>query len=386
MANTVISTNNQMITFLKKVNHEYVRKGRFEKYIGNDPNSLIQMNKSLTTVSIPLVTKLRKQGVVGNQTLSGNEESLNNYEYKLQPTFKRHAVKINDEEREKSQFDLYNEARPALMNWAMELKRDQIIQAMGAVYASPTYYNYGGAVGATGSTAATGAQMDTWQAANTDRILYGIARSNLTSGDHTTSLSTVDTTNDKLSANMVTLLKRMAMQASPLVKPIMIKGDEPWFVLFVGSYSFRDLRIDLQTEHQYALPRGKDNVLFSGGDLLWDGVIIKEIPEIDIFIDGDGSNGTSGYAFDGVWGANATGDNLKTSGASGSRVGVGFLCGAQAVGFGMGHPVKFTIDKNDDYEFQHGVGISLKDDFKKVFYNNKQHAMITSFHSASTDS
>ena len=85
-------------------------------------------------------------------------------------------------------------------------------------------------------------------------------------------------------------------------------------------------------------------------------------------------------------GANATGDNLVTSGNGSSRVGVGFFCGAQALGFGIARPASFKRKKEDDYEHQNGVGITMKHDIKKTFYNLKQHGMVTHFHSAAADS
>lgn len=384
MAGSTISSGNKTTRFQSKVVEEYVRGGRYGPHIGNDINSIIQVNRNLKKVSIPLVAKLSGAGVEGSATLSGNEESLSNYDFTMQPTYKRNGVTIDDEENELGEFDLFSEARPALMNWVMELKRDEITQALAAIQASGTYANYGGTKGSTGAGAASAANMDTWNAANTDRILYGSAKSNLSSGDHTASLATIDTTNDKLDAPMLSLLKRMAKQAAPLIRPVMIRGDEPWFVMYVGSYSFRDLRDDLDTRQQNALPRNiNDNPIWSGGDLVYDGVIVKEVPEIDIFIDGDGS----GSPWDGVWGANAaSGDGLDNGGDTASRIGFGAFCGAQAVGFGIGRDASFKRKKEDDYEFQKGVGVQLKHDIKKTFYNNKQHGMITSFHSAAADS
>lgn len=383
MAESTINSANQVTRFQKEVRREYVREGKFGPHIGNNVNSIIQTNRDLKKTSIALVTKLSGGGVNGGTQLVGSEEALSNYEFNTQPTYWRNGVVIDNEENEKSEFDLFQEARPALMNWTMEKKRDQIIQAMGAIYAGGTYYNYGGSEGAKGSSAASATNMDTWVTNNTDRILYGSAKSNLTSGDHTTSLATIDTSADKLDADMVSLLKRMAKQASPLIRPVMVKSDEPWFVFYVGSYAFRDLRSDLGTQHQNAMPRDMNkNPLWTGGDLVYDGVIIKEIPEIDIFIDGDGS----GSPWDGVWGANAAGDSLATGGNGPSRVGVGFFCGAQAVAMGIGRMASFKRRKEDDYEHLAGVGVSMKHDIKKIFYNNKQHGMITSFHSAAADS
>lgn len=385
MAQAFISSGNKVTDFQKQVNHVYVRDGRFGPFIGPTENSIIQTNNNIRKKSIPLVGKLSGSGVRGSTSLVGNEEALSNYDFVFEPTHLRNGVLIDNEEREKSQFDLFKEAKPALMNWVMETKRDQIIQALGAIQASGTYYNYGGieASGAKGSTAASGANMDTWQGANTDRILYGTTRANLTASDHTTSLGTIDTTADKLKPVDLELLKRMAQDCDPLIRPIMLKNDDPWFVYFCGKYSMRDLRADssMQQAMREALPRAKDNPLFSGGDLLWDGVIIKEIPDLDKFID----NSTGQGLWDGVWGANATGDSLKTSGAAGTRVGVGFLCGAQAVCFGRGKNAQFTTRKEDDYGHLDGVAATAKHDIKKIFYNNKQFGMVTHFHSAASD-
>lgn len=386
MAQMQVSSGNKVTDFQKKVNREYVRKGRFGPFIGASENAIIQTNKNIRKKSIPLVAKLSGSGVRGSTQLVGNEEPLSNYDFIFEPTHIRNGVLIDNEEREKSEFDLYSEGRPSLMNWMMETKRDQIIQALGAIQASGTYYNYGGvaASGANNSSAASAANMDTWQAANTDRILYGAAKSNLTSGDHTTSLATIDTTNDKLTPTVLELLKRMAMQANPLIRPVMINGDEPWFVYFTDSYGFRDLRANstMTQAMRDALPRAKSNPLFSGGDLVWDGVIVKEIADMGKFI--DNSSGTG--LWDGVWGANCTGDSLLTAGASSSRVSMGVLCGAQAVCFGRGKDAKFNKRNEDDYGHLNGVAVTGKHDIKKVFYNNKQHGMITHFYSAAADS
>lgn len=383
MTNATINSANKTTRFQEKVRREYVREGRFGKYIGADENSIIQTNRNLKKTSIALIAKTKGGGVEGSSSLVGNEAAIQNYEFNTQPKYYRQGHVIDAEERELSEFDMFSEARPNLMNWTMELKRDMIIQAFGSIEASGSYRNYGGTKGATGSQAASAAEMDTWNAANQDRVLYGAAKSNNTSGDHTTSLGTIDTTNDKLDADMVSLLKRMAKSSAPLIRPQMVKGDEPWYVMFVDSYAFRDLRADLDTRHQNAMPRdAENNPLWSGGDLMFDGVIIKEIPEISHFIDGDGS----GDWYDGIWGANATGDSLATGGDSSSRVGVGFFCGAQALAFGVGKMAEFRRRKEDDYGHQFGVGVTMKHDIKKIFYNSKQHGMITSFHSATADS
>ena len=387
MAESTIASANKVTNFQKKVYTEYVRKGRFGPLIGNTENSPIQTNRDLQKHSIALVAKLSGAGVRGSSQLVGNEESLSNFEFNFEAKHLRNGVTIDNAERQKSKFDLFSEARPALMNWMMETKRDQMIQGLLAVEAGGTYYNYGGteASGATGSSAASAANMDTWNTNNQDRVLYGAAKANNTSGDHTTSLGTIDTTNDKLDTDVLTLLKRMAANADPLIRPITVDGstDEPFYIYVVGQYGFRDLRDNstMQQANREARARGVSNPLFNGGDLLWDNILIKEMPDLDKFIDSTGSG-----LWDGVWGANATGDSLVDSGSGSTRVAPGFLLGAQAMVFGMGEQAKFSVRKEDDYGHLNGVAVTGKHDIKKIFYNNKQHGMLTHFHSAAIDS
>ena len=383
MASSSISSGNIVTRFKKKVLREYVREGKFGSVTGTDENKIIQIVRELKKCSVPLVGKVGGAGVRGSTQLSGSEQALSNYDYLLQPTYHRQGVLIDNEEREKSEFDLFKEARPGLMNWIMETKRDQMIQAFGAIEAGGTYYNYGGvaASGATNSSAASAANMDTWVTNNADRIMYGTATA-FTAGDHTTSLGNIAST-EKMSSNLIETLKRKAQDADPLIRPIMVKGDEPWFILYLGKYAFRDLLTDstLLLTMQNSLARNRDNPLFSGGDLLWNGVIIKEIPDIDKFIDSTGSE-----LWDGVWGANAaSGDTLATGGTTNARLSMGFFCGAQALGFGIGRTASFKRRKEDDYEHLNGVAISCKHDIKKTFYNNKQHGMLTTFHAAALD-
>ena len=387
MAQSSIQSGNVVTEFRSEVKQEYVRGGRFGPFIGNDINKIIQTNRDLKKTSLPLVAKLKGAGVRGSTQLSGSEQPLSNFAQTFQPTYHRQGVLIDNEEREKSEFDLFSEARPALMNWMMETKRDQFIQGFGAIEAGGTYYNYGGteASGATGSSAASDANLDTWNTNNQDRVLYGSVKSNNTSGNHTTSLGTIDTTNDKMDAALVELMKRMAQDADPLIRPIMVKSDEPWYVLWLGKFAFRDLRNDstMAQANREARPRNLDNPLFAGGDLVWDGVIIKELPDLDKFIDSTGSE-----LWDGVWGVNSTttSDGLDNAGSGSARVSIGFFTGAQALGFGIGRTASFKRRKEEDYEHLNGVAISAKHDIKKVFYNNKQHGMLTSFHAAAVDS
>lgn len=372
MANSTVASANIMTKFLKEVNHNYIRKGRYGPFIGTGDNSIFQVKQGLKKVSIPLVANLGSgEGSVGSTQLTGNEKVLNNYAFELTPTYYREGVLVDNEENEKSEFELVKDARQALERWAMELKRDHITQALGAIQAGGTYYNYGDA---------SAANLDTWNTNNSDRILYGNAISNLSAGDHTASLATIDTTNDKCTSTTLRLAKQLAEEANPIIRPYSIEGDDEYYVFFCDAAGFRSLQQDSEilAANKDARARNLQNPIFTGGDLIYDGIIIKKVVDFKKFIDGD----STGSAFDGTWGANATADSLATGGASSSRVAMGLLCGTQAVGFGLGRMPEIKRRAEDDYGHQNGVGISLKHDIKKMFYNNKQHGVVTVFYSA----
>src|SRR4029077_20611489 len=117
----------------------------------------------------------------------------------------------------------------------------------------------------------------------------------------------------------------------------------------------------------------KDNPLFSDGDLLYDGIIFHEVPEID-----DISNQT-GY--------------LNGLGAGPSDVRPCFLCGAQAVAIAWGQTPEMRTDTTKDYQFRPGGAIEELLEVDKTFFGTsvsttsalKQHGMVTLFVSAAAD-
>lgn len=372
MANTQTSSELVVTKFLSDFFKEYIRSQRFSRYTGTGVNNVICIKEGRKKIEIPLVTRLKGNGVSGSSTLRGNGENIGNYGYELAPTYFRHAVEFDREELEKPNIDLMKAARPLLMDWSMELSRDQIIKAMAAIHNGTSYFEL---------AAATEAQADSWASNNDDRILFGSVLSN-SSGDHSADLAKVDTTADKMDADIVSVAKRMAKVADPHIRPIKTKEDEEWYVMFMGSYAFRDLKTDLGTSHQNAMPRDKTNPIWRDGDLVWDGVIIREIPEIDTLVDTlwDGTNSTI---------------NLKTGGASSARVAPSFLCGAQAIGFGLGQRPMIRIDKDYDYGFQPGVAVECKHDIDKLFFDanasgtgsqHVQHGMVTVYTASAADS
>lgn len=373
MANTQTASELVEKKFLSDFFKEYIRNNRFSRYTGTGVNNVIVIKEGRKKIEIPLVTRLKGNGVSGSSTLRGNGEAIGNYGMELAPTYKRHAVEFDKEELEKPAIDLMKAAKPLLMDWAMETTRDDIIKAFAAMHNGTSYIEM---------TAASEANADAWLGNNLDRVLFGAAKSNTSTTDHSASLANCDTTNDTLSSGIVSLAKRMAKTADPHIRPIKTKEDEEWYVMFCDPYAFRDLKEDatMAQANREARARGMDNPLFRDGDLIYDGVIIREVPEIADFVDG----------IDGT----ATTLNLLTGGASTTRVGMCFLCGAQAIGFGLGQRPKTVLDTTYDYGFQPGVACEMKHDIDKAFFANEadgtggyvQHGVVTVYVSAPVDS
>ncbi len=271
---------------------------------------------------------------------------------------------------EKPNIDLMKAARPLLMEWAKERQKYDTIEGLGAIDNGTTYANYG---------TATNAAMDTWLVNNADRVLYGVLKTNHTTTlDHSTSLSNIDTSADKMSAALMDIAKRVAQQADPHIRPIQTNGDREMFIAFHDTYNFKNLAADTTITAAQREVNGKGDPIFLGGGFVFNNILHIEVPEIADFI--DGSTGTNGK-----WGGLATANGLHTAGNGGSRVGVTFLCGQQALGYGLGQQPRIVVDRLFDYEFQPGVAVELKHDIKKAYYNDKQHGMVTIFASAARD-
>ena len=338
----------------------YVRDNRFKRYMGTDENSIIQLKEDLTKkkgdkVTFALVNELTNAGVTGNQTLEGNEEGLDSRSHALTVAPLRHAVAITEWDEQKSAIDLRDAGKMMLKMWAMTKMRDGILSALGSIngvaYAS-----------------ASESQKDAWLVDNADRVLFGAAKSNNSSNDHSASLANIDNTADKLTPGAVSLMKRIAQTASPKVRPIRLNEDEEWYVLFAGTRAFRDFsqNATVTQANRDARTRGVDNPLFTGGSLLWDGVIVREIPEISV---------------------------LTGVGAGSIDVEPAYLVGAQALGVGWAQRTKTTTNVRD-YGFLHGVGVSEIRGIEKLTFGSgagdtddkKDHGLVTGFFAGVADS
>ena len=343
---------------------DYVRASRFKRYMGTDEASIIQLKEDLTkkkgdSVTFALVNELTGTGVTGNNTLKGNEERLGSRSHRVTVDVLRHAVAVDDWDVQKSVIDLRDAAKVQLREWAQKKLRDGIITALGHI-------------DGTAFTSSTVTQRNTWTANNQDRILFGDTTSNYNATFATATFAV--SAGDQCSPLTLSLMKRMAQAASPKIKPIMVKEmDQEWYVCFIGPRAWRDLTEDNPTTNVLTLAnrdariRGIDNPLFTGDSLVWDGMILREIPEIA-----------------------SLESSLSSSGVSIEPV---YLCGAQAIGLAWAQRTKSTTD-TDDYEFLHGVGVQEIRGIEKLRFGTaagvdtttpKDHGIVTGFFAAAAD-
>ena len=358
MAVTDIQANNKLIKFTQAINREWVRENMFSPYMSDDVNAIIRRRMELKAggevMNIPLVTRLQGLGV-STGPLVGNEDKIDDYGYRIWLEWVRNAVVTTKAESQKDSADIFGEAKPLLSDWLSEITRDEIIAALMAL---PTESQPAAGVRVNGIQydLSTAAQRNTWRTDNLDRILYGAATTN-SATDHATSLANVDATADKFTGPNLALLKRVAMGANPHIRPYKTRSGYEYYVAFAGLNTFRDLKMDstiLSANTNARAREGRevngapDNPIFQDGDILWDGVIVRLVPEISNFVTN-------------VW------TSLKTAGNGGTRVEPVFLCGQQAAAIAYGQMAKPTFRKEDDYGFITGTGIEAAYGVGKIF-------------------
>lgn len=343
---------------------DYVRSSRYKRYFGTDESAIFQINEQLTgkrgdRITFALVNELTGAGVTGNNTLKGNEERLNSRSDTLIVDVLRHAVAVDDWDVQKSVIELRNTGRVQLRQWSQKMLRDACTTSLGQV-ANVAFET------------ATNAQRDTWQSDNRDRLVFGTTTINQPT--FASAISAV-TAAAQLSPAILSLMKRLAQAASPKVQPVYVKEmDQEWYVCFIGPRAWRDLTEDNPTTNLLTLAnrdarvRGVDNPLFTGDSLVWDGMILREIPEI-------AAVSTTVYSV-----------------TTASAIEPVYLCGAQAVGLAWAQRTKSTTDV-DDYEFLHGVGVQEIRRIQKLRFgsggtdtaNLKDHGIVTGFVGAVAD-
>jgi hypothetical protein len=387
-----IQNNNKLVQYTTEINREYVRENLFSPYMGTDATSIIRLRneakKGGEQINFPMVGSLYGPGTpatlggptqaFGVMKLTGQEEQIDNYGMRVWIDWARNAVATNDAEEQKDSADVFGEAKPLLSDWGKSLQRDEIILAMMNLPSATAPTNLG-STDTTGllngrvngipfATDITAATLNTWVSDNADRVVFGNAIGNTyaspgVANTFAAAMALVDTTADTLVPASVTLMKYRAKTAVPKIRPYTTRDGREYYVMFAGSANFATLKMAMNSVgtagtvsgiNLYARPREENgyggapnNPLFQDGDLMYDGVIIREVPEIDNFVTAP-------------W-------KLHAAGAGTSRTAPVFLCGQQAVMMAWGKMATPTFRDETDYQFIRGVGVKMCYGVAKTF-------------------
>lgn len=377
MSEVTLATASEKQVWINKYFEEYVRLSRFKPYMTNadlNKGGIILsryelQSESGKTINIPFIGRLKSNGVSGSTVLDGNEEELTNFNMPISIDWRRNAVRVPKSTSFKTEINLLNAGRDALVTWEAEKIRDDIIKAMMAAVTDTS----GGTVNLADTSTAN---RNAYAAANSDRLLFGALNSNY-SATWATAMATLDTTSDKCTSASMSLAKRIAKAADPHIRPFRVDdGDgREFFVCFHGSRTFRDLKADttIVTANTDARARegaGMDkNPIFQDGDIMYDGLIHREVPEIDAIA----SNSGGAYTLD-------------AAGAASADVRPVFLCGGGSVAIAWGQEPTPRSDYLKDFQFRPGVAIEELLGVKKINFNGVQNGMVTAFFAAGADS
>jgi len=372
MAEVIINSNlNETKWLINDYYKPYIRQSGFDRYMGEGSDAVIRVfNESKTDggkdIIVPLLGTVKNAGVSGSQVLEGNEVDLEQFVDKVTTNWRRNAIKVPKSSSYKTNMDILRVAGPSLRDWAARivLKTGIINNLNGIVI--PGAANAEGFVNADTVLRyedASAAQRNTFLVNNADRVQFGALVSNGSSNVMATALATLDNTDDKMSTAVLDTARARAAETAdiastgPAINPYMTEDGEEWYVVFVNRRQMRDLRRDatMFQANRDAMERGKNNPLFRNGDLLWNGMIIKEVADLPI---------------------------IAGAGAGGIDVAQATLVGQSAIAVAWGQRPRLITDNSQDYEFRPARAIEELIGIKKTSFQGVQYGSYSIFTAA----
>ena len=352
MTDTTPATGLVVQQWEDKFFQEYLHDGGFKALMGTNENAVIQVKEDLTkksgdSITIALVNRLNNAAVTGTSTLEGNEEDMASRSLRIYVDKRRNAVRIAEMSEQKSAISLRNAARATLLDWAMEDTRDLIIEALGSL-------------NGTKFVDRTAAIADAWLVDNADRVLFGAASAGLT--DMSADLALLDTTADLFNATALDAMVLKAKTCNPKIRPMRDPGNgKRYYVAFANPHAFKNLRDSLDTEVLAStVVQMEASKLFEGGDIFWNGVIVKETDNLPIY------------------------ENLGAGGTA--EVTPVYLCGAQALAVAYAKRWR-TVTEEFDYGDKYGVAIDGIYGVRKIIFGSgagdtddlRDHGVVTGY-------
>jgi N4-gp56 family major capsid protein len=371
MANTnFASLTSEQLTIWSRDFWRVARNMSFiNQFAGSGPNAMVQKISELTQSEkgaravITLLADMTGDGIVGDNTLEGNEEALRAYDIVVQLDQLRFANRLAGRlADQKSVVNFREHSRDALA-YAMADRIDQLafLTLAGIDY---TLKNSGAArsVLSSGQNLGDLAFSSDVTAPTTNRHRR-VSGNDITGGD-----VTAITSSDTLKYKNIVQLKAFAKDN--YIRGIRGAGNEEIYHMFVSPQVMADLKLDSDflSNVRNAGVRGPNNELFSGSSsLMVDGVMIHEFRHV--FNTANATTGTSanagaaGYK----WGADAD--------VNGSAC---IFAGAQALAMAdIGLPE--IVEDTFDYGNQNGISIGKIFGLKKPKYQSDYNGGVEDF-------
>lgn len=357
MADTTVPAALQVKQWEDSFYKEYIQIPGFASVMGTQQNSVIQVKSRLgkgrgDTIYIELINKLKNGATQGSAVLEGNEEDMSQRSHAITIDKYRHAVRIAEMEEIRTAVDLRNAGRSVLLDWSKEHTRDLIIESLGSLNGVPFLSR-------------TGTQADAWLVDNADRVYFGLggdASGSAGFTDLSASLSQLDTTNDLFNFNALDGMILRAKRCNPKIRPISDPGNgKRTYIAYANPDAFKNFRDSIDDNIlANTVVQAQGMKLFEGGDLFWNGCIIKEVDDLPVY------------------------PNLGAS--STTEVTPVYLCGAQALGIAWGRRWS-TRTKEFDYGDKYGVAVDGIYGVNKLTFGSgtsdtddqKDHGVVTGF-------
>lgn len=344
---------------------EFYQTNPFSAYAGTSSNNPIVMKEDFASkrgngITFEFITNLKRGTIYDRQPLRGHEDVLGEYGDRIFWRMRKKGISMHELDEDLAAIDLRKAAKGNLRTWADEDVKWETIDRLGDV----------GAKCDVPFDTASAADKNTWVTNNEDRVLFGAGTSNY-STTFATAAGNVDSTNDKLTRSAVSMLKRIALTASPRITPISVetRSNRRYFVAFAHPFVFRDFVKDSEDVQAKVSVIERNEGIFLGGDREWDGVILHEVDDMPIYA-GIGNGGID--------------------------ISPVYLVGQEALGWAIKSRYR-SREQKDDYDQVHGIGMIGKWGMKKLCYNGtdfggtdttvygKQRGVVTGFFSAVSD-
>lgn len=372
MAEIQVANSSAKQLWISNLLSSYVRTSGYKPYMGRGDTSIIRLRSELQTsagnvINVPLMLEFNGRGVEGAEVLEGNEEATDLQNDQVRVNWLRNAFTVPKSSSYLTEIDLFEAGKARLTRWSAVKLRNSINAAFKSIIIQGglDVDNSRLADTAVSYENSTAAQRNAYLVNNQDRMLFGALRANSSSGVWATSLANVDATDDKMSSSVLMAAKALAKQTTNSATGIAINpymddatAGREWYVVFMGSEDFYNASRDplIYAADKDARVRGVDsNPIFQGGDRIYEGMILREIPELD---------------------------TLKGVGAGGVNVGRSFMCGQGALAIAYGQMPKLIADRDRDYGFRPSFGIEELRGQKKVSYSGTNYGIVELFTAA----